>query len=203
MKHFKELGELDDSEYIKLAVVGKPNAGKSSLCNKLLGFDRTIVSDIAGTTRDAIDTPFIYNDKKYMIIDTAGIDDVGQLGLQRVEKTFSVIDRIDVALIVCDYNGISEFESNLIIEFQKELLIDRDKNTDDMEKLYHPVRILCDAVKKIIALMDEKNRESNSYSFFDVLHKSFDIITKLDSQSIESMENLQELLKTYTLIRLK
>ena len=73
VSHFKDIGEKNDDEYIKLAVVGKPNAGKSSLCNKLLGFDRTIVSDIAGTTRDAIDTPFKYKDKDYMLIDTAGI----------------------------------------------------------------------------------------------------------------------------------
>ncbi|MBQ3066737.1 MAG: ribosome biogenesis GTPase Der, partial [Clostridia bacterium] len=64
-------GEDEDADAIKIAVVGKPNAGKSSLVNKILGYDRTIVSDIAGTTRDAIDTPFEYNGKKYIIIDTA------------------------------------------------------------------------------------------------------------------------------------
>lgn len=58
---------------IKIAVVGKPNAGKSSLVNKILGYDRTIVSNIAGTTRDAIDTPFEYDGKRYVIIDTAGM----------------------------------------------------------------------------------------------------------------------------------
>ena len=73
IEHLNELGEKEEDDSIKLAVVGKPNAGKSSLCNKLLGFDRTIVSDIAGTTRDAIDTPFMYNGKKYTMIDTAGI----------------------------------------------------------------------------------------------------------------------------------
>ena len=62
--NFNGVGEKEDDNSVKLAVVGKPNAGKSSLCNKLLGFDRTIVSDIAGTTRDAIDTPFMYKDQK-------------------------------------------------------------------------------------------------------------------------------------------
>ena len=93
------------------------------------------------------------------------------------------------------YNYLNNDYKKLIIEFQKELLIDRDKNTDDMEKLYHPVRILCDAVKKIIALMDEKNRESNSYSFFDVLHKSFDIITKLDGDGNFVLTRLGESLR--------
>ena len=66
-----EAESYDDS--VKIAIVGKPNAGKSSLANKLLGFERTIVSNIAGTTRDAIDTPVEYKGKKYTIIDTAGI----------------------------------------------------------------------------------------------------------------------------------
>lgn len=63
----------EEEDTLKLAIIGKPNAGKSSLVNRLSGEERTIVSDIAGTTRDAIDTVVQYNDKKYMIIDTAGI----------------------------------------------------------------------------------------------------------------------------------
>ena len=71
------IGKMDfpeeDEDVLKLAVIGKPNAGKSSLVNRLSGEERTIVSDIAGTTRDAIDTLIEYKDNKYMIIDTAGI----------------------------------------------------------------------------------------------------------------------------------
>ena len=74
VKHFDESAtEEDEDDVIKIAVVGKPNAGKSSLVNKLLGFERSIVSDVAGTTRDAIDTPFEVDGQKYVIIDTAGI----------------------------------------------------------------------------------------------------------------------------------
>ncbi|MCL2674808.1 MAG: ribosome biogenesis GTPase Der, partial [Defluviitaleaceae bacterium] len=73
-KHFPEPGETDeDSDCIKVAVVGKPNAGKSSLINKILGEERVIVSDVPGTTRDAIDTYVEHDGQKYMFIDTAGI----------------------------------------------------------------------------------------------------------------------------------
>ena len=107
-------GEDEDADAIKIAVVGKPNAGKSSLVNKILGYDRTIVSDIAGTTRDAIDTPFEYNGKKYIIIDTAGMrrkraienDSVEQYSVMR---SLNAIRRADVCLIVMDANeGLSE-----------------------------------------------------------------------------------------------
>lgn len=93
-------------EGIKIAVVGKPNAGKSSLVNRLLGFDRVIVSDIAGTTRDAIDTPFEYGGERFTIIDTAGMrrkrsidEEVEQYSVMRA---LGAIRRADVVLIVLD-----------------------------------------------------------------------------------------------------
>lgn len=99
---------------IKIAVVGKPNAGKSSLVNKILGYDRTIVSDIAGTTRDAIDTPFTYNGRQYVIIDTAGmrrkraIED-GTVEQYSVMRSLNAVRRADVCLVVMDANeGLSE-----------------------------------------------------------------------------------------------
>ena len=74
VKHFPEdTGEDEDSDIPKIAIVGKPNVGKSSLINKLLGEDRVIVSDIAGTTRDAVDTKVTWNEKDYIFIDTAGL----------------------------------------------------------------------------------------------------------------------------------
>lgn len=99
-----ETEEKEDA--LKIAVVGKPNAGKSSLVNKLLGYDRVIVSDIAGTTRDAIDTRIKIGDKEYILIDTAGIrrkrsveEDLEQYSVMR---SLGAVRRADVCLIVID-----------------------------------------------------------------------------------------------------
>lgn len=96
----------EKEEALKIAVVGKPNAGKSSLVNKLLGYDRVIVSDIAGTTRDAIDTRIKIGDKGYILIDTAGIrrkrsveEDLEQYSVMR---SLGAVRRADVCLIVID-----------------------------------------------------------------------------------------------------
>ena len=90
----------EDCQALMLSLVGKPNAGKSSLYNKLLGFDRTIVSDVEGTTRDAIDTEFTYNGKEFTLIDTAGFDDVSELGELRMQKTRLASEKVDIAIIL-------------------------------------------------------------------------------------------------------
>lgn len=104
----------EDKDKIKIALVGKPNAGKSSIANRLLGEERVMVSDVAGTTRDAIDMPFKYNDKEYVLIDTAGIRRKRSIASESVElysvlRAFEAIRRADVCVLVIDaYNGISE-----------------------------------------------------------------------------------------------
>lgn len=108
VKHFKTIVSVDDEEEtIKIAIVGKPNAGKSSITNCLLGENRVVVSNVAGTTRDAIDTPFNYNGKKYVLIDTAGIRRKRGIELASVEsysviRSMEAIKRADVVLIVFD-----------------------------------------------------------------------------------------------------
>jgi GTP-binding protein len=96
----------EPGEEIRLAVVGRPNVGKSSLVNRLLGFERMVANPLAGTTRDSVDTPFTYNRKRYVLIDTAGIRRKGKVS-QKLEK-YSVVqalkamDRADVVLVVID-----------------------------------------------------------------------------------------------------
>lgn len=112
--HFPERAESEaEDEALKIAVVGKPNAGKSSLVNKILGFERVIVSNIAGTTRDAIDTPFAIGDKNYRIIDTAGIRKKSKV--EEDVEYYSVIRSIDamrradvVAVVIDAAEGLSE-----------------------------------------------------------------------------------------------
>lgn len=103
----------EDPERIKIAIVGKPNAGKSSITNRLLGYDRCIVSDIAGTTRDAIDTELDVGEDKYLIIDTAGMrkKKVVNEDLERysVMRSLLAVRRADVVLVVCDATeGLTE-----------------------------------------------------------------------------------------------
>lgn len=105
---------LEKTDDIKIAIVGKPNAGKSSLVNKLLGEDRLVVTSIAGTTRDAIDTPFRYNGKDYTLIDTAGMRKKSVIDDESIERysiirTLDAIRRCDVAVIMIDVaSGITE-----------------------------------------------------------------------------------------------
>ncbi|MBE5749986.1 MAG: ribosome biogenesis GTPase Der [Clostridiales bacterium] len=138
-------GEKEEDDSIKLAVVGKPNAGKSSLCNKLLGFDRTIVSDIAGTTRDAIDTQFIYKEQKFTLIDTAGIRKKKSveedLEYYSVLRALGAIRRADVCIMMIDANeGITEQDVKIcgyiheqgkpsIVVMNKWDLVEKDTNT--------------------------------------------------------------------------
>ena len=103
---FKEQGEEAEDESVKIAIVGKPNVGKSSLLNRLLGQERAIVSSIPGTTRDAIDTQLIYEDFPVTLIDTAGIRRRGRIepGVEKysVIRTMQAIERASVVLLLVD-----------------------------------------------------------------------------------------------------
>ncbi len=138
-----EIGEEDDS--LKIAIVGKPNAGKSSLVNRLLGYERVIVSNIAGTTRDAIDTALTYNGENYTLIDTAGMRKRKSVSedLERysVMRALLAVRRADVVMIVCDANeGMTEQDVKIagfvhdegkpsVIVMNKWDLVDKDTHT--------------------------------------------------------------------------
>lgn len=145
VSYFEKIPAEDDNS-IKIAVVGKPNAGKSSLVNRILGFDRSIVTDIAGTTRDAIDTRFTAPDGgEYTIIDTAGIrkksrveDDIEYYSVMRA---FDAVRRADVCILVVDSTeGLTEQDTKIIgyvheqgkpsvVVMNKWDLIEKDTNT--------------------------------------------------------------------------
>lgn len=135
----------EEPEALKIAIVGKPNAGKSSITNSLLGYDRVIVSDIAGTTRDSIDTEIEINGKKYIIIDTAGMRKKGNIDkvLERysVMRSLGSVRRSDVTVIVCDASeGLTEQDVKIagfvheegkpvVFVFNKWDLIEKDNST--------------------------------------------------------------------------
>ena len=150
LKYFPEtVEEEEEPDYVKVAVIGKPNVGKSSLINRILGEKRLIVSNVAGTTRDAVDTLFENAAGKFMFIDTAGIRRKSKVD-ERIEK-FSVmraqlaIERADVCLIMIDArDGVTEQDTKIaglaheagkasIIVVNKWDLI--DKETGTMEKM--------------------------------------------------------------------
>ena len=118
-EYFPEKDKSEDEENtIKVAVIGKPNVGKSSLINKILGEKRTIVSDIAGTTRDAIDTPFENEHGKYILIDTAGIRKHNKINESiekfSVQRTLLAIERADVCLMMIDANdGVTDQDAKI------------------------------------------------------------------------------------------
>ena len=117
--HFDEhAGEEEESDIPKIAVVGKPNVGKSSLINKILGEDRVIVSNIAGTTRDAIDTLVEYNGKEYTFIDTAGLRRKNKIKeeLERysIIRTVTAVERADVVVMMIDATeGVTEQDAKI------------------------------------------------------------------------------------------
>lgn len=121
----------DEDDHLKIAIIGRPNAGKSTLLNKLIGEDRAIVSPVAGTTRDAIDTDISWFGEKVTLIDTAGIRRKGrvEVGVEKysVIRAMKAISRADVALLVIDAQlGITEQDEHIagyIIEEYKSLVI--------------------------------------------------------------------------------
>ncbi len=159
--YFDQNDGEEDAERLKIAIVGKPNAGKSRLTNKLLGYDRTIVSDIAGTTRDAIDTPLEVNGKKYTIIDTAGIRKKRSVedGVEyySVLRSLAAIRRADVCLIVIDSSeGLTEQDVKIagyVHEQGKPSIVVMNK-WDLIEKDTHTINEFENKLKVDLAFMD-------------------------------------------------
>lgn len=151
VSYFDEETTQEEKQTISVAVVGRPNAGKSSIINKMLGERRVVVSDVAGTTRDAIDTPFRWNKKYFTLIDTAGLRRQRSYDKESIEgysvlRTFDAIERADIVLIVFDASEeISEQDVRIagyvheagkpsVIVLNKWDLVEKNQNTQNKFK---------------------------------------------------------------------
>jgi len=155
VKDFKEYESEEENNILKIAVIGRPNVGKSSLVNALLNEERVIVSDISGTTRDAIDTPFTYNKEDYLLIDTAGMRKKGKV-YESVEKyslirSLKAIDRSDICLLVLNREeGIIEHDKHIAgyaIEKGKGIIIVVNK-WDTVENKDQDINLFTDEIRK-------------------------------------------------------
>ena len=177
---FKTKEDTSDDERLKIAIIGRPNVGKSSLTNAILNEERVVVSNVAGTTRDSIDSVFKYHDEEFVLIDTAGMRKKGKV-YESVEKyslfrSMNAIDRSDICLLVIDAeDGIKEHDKHIAgyaIDRGKGLIIVinkwdmmKDSNINEFKKLvrsefqfasYAPLVFLSALTKKRIhTLMPE------------------------------------------------
>ena len=152
--------EEEEDDRPKNAIVGKPNAGKSSLINNLLGENRVIVSDVAGTTRDAIDTEIVYNGTEYVFIDTAGLRRKSKIkeNIERysIIRTVAAIERSDVVILMIDATeGVSEQDAKIagIAHDRGRGLIIAVNKWDAIEKDNHTVKEYTKKVRDILSFV--------------------------------------------------
>ena len=159
--HFKKDGsESDDDDRPRIAIVGRPNVGKSSIVNRLVGEKRVIVSDIAGTTRDAIDTPLKRNGREYILIDTAGLRRKSKIheDLERysIIRTVTAVERADVVVMVIDAaEGVAEQDAKIAgiaHERGKGVIIAVNK-WDAVEKDDRTIYKMTEKIKQTLAYM--------------------------------------------------
>ena len=161
VKFFPETNaEEEEDDRIRVAIVGKPNVGKSSIINKLLGEDRLIVSDIAGTTRDAVDTEVKYNGKEYIFIDTAGLRRKNKikedLEHYMIIRTVSAVERADIVVMVIDATeGVTEQDAKIagIAHDRGKGIIIAVNKWDAIEKNNKTVNEFSAKVRQILSFM--------------------------------------------------
>ena len=161
VSYFKDIPVMEEEDSrTRVAIVGKPNVGKSSIVNRLLGENRVIVSDIAGTTRDAIDTEVTYHGKEYVLIDTAGLRRKNkikeELEKYMIIRTVSAVERADVVVLVIDAcEGVTEQDAKIAgiaHERGKAVLVAVNK-WDAITKDNHTVNQFTARVRDVLAFM--------------------------------------------------
>ena len=159
--HFPEdLGPQEEDERPRIAIIGKPNVGKSSIINKLLGENRLIVSDVAGTTRDAVDTEVKYRGKEYVFIDTAGLRRKNKIKEElehfMIVRTVSAVERADVAVLVIDaQEGVTEQDAKIagIAHDRGKAVIIAVNKWDAVEKNDKTIYRFTEKVRDILSFM--------------------------------------------------
>ncbi len=187
-----DAGDQEEDERPKVAIVGKPNVGKSSIINKLTGNNRVIVSDIAGTTRDAIDTDVRYNGKEYVFIDTAGLRRKSKIKeeLERfsIIRTVSAVERADVVIVVIDATeGVTEQDAKvagIAHERGKGVIIAVNK-WDAIEKTDKTMNEHTKRIKEVLSFMPYAEILFISAATGQRLNKMFELIDAvIDSQTM-------------------
>ena len=211
VKHFPKEGlEEEENGTLKIALIGKPNVGKSSLTNKLLGENRIIVSDIAGTTRDAIDTEVTYNGTPYIFIDTAGLRRKGKVteDIERysVIRTVAAVDRADICIVLIDaVEGITDGDTRIAgiaHESGKGVIIAVNK-WDLVEKNDKTMQEFTKQLKEKFAYMDYAEYLFISAETGQRIHKIYELVNMIHDNQVMRIKTgvLNEILARATAMK--
>ena len=211
VKHFQKEGlEEEEDGTLKIALIGKPNVGKSSLTNKLLGENRVIVSDIAGTTRDAIDTEVTYNGTPYIFIDTAGLRRKGKVteDIERysVIRTVAAVDRADICIVLIDaVEGITDGDTRIAgiaHESGKGVIIAVNK-WDLVEKNDKTMQEFTKQLKEKFAYMDYAEYLFISAETGQRIHKIYELVNMIHDNQVMRIKTgvLNEILARATAMK--
>ena len=182
--HFgEESQEEEEDDKIRVAIVGKPNVGKSSLINKMLGENRLVGSDVAGTTRDAVDTPITHNGKEYIFIDTAGLRRKNKIkeDLERymIVRTVSAVERADIVVLLIDaVEGVTEQDAKIagIAHERGKAVIIAVNKWDAIEKNNKTVKEYESKIREILSYMPYAEITYISALTGQRLNKLYDLI---------------------------
>ena len=211
VSYIPEDEDTQDSDEIKFSIIGQPNVGKSSLCNAILNEERVIVSNIEGTTRDAIDTPFKRNERDYVVIDTAGLKKRGKI-YEAIDKfaalrALRAIDNSDIALLVIDgEKGITEQDKHVVgyaVEAKKAIilvvnkwdLVKKDNNTQaEFTKNIRKEFKFLDYAPVIYLSALNKTKVNDLFSLINQVYESyiFQIKTSVLNEIIQEAQMMNE-----------